>query len=176
MVSSMPQFRSDSRVRCGAQQTSTGGDTEIALSEIPRPRTRGECAAVPRPCPFASCRYSLLADVEADGRVRDVFGDRDVPPAFSCSLDVADTGGVTLERVGQPLRLTRERIRQVESKAIAKFYLRGGRQLTRRAGTEENAMVTRQNSSLPFDALGRSLSREAVTETQNVTARGGRGR
>lgn len=36
----------------------------------------------------------------------------------SCSLDVAERGGITLEEVGQIMNLTRERIRQVESKGL----------------------------------------------------------
>lgn len=28
-----------------------------------RPRTRGECAGSPRPCPWAGCRYHLLLDL-----------------------------------------------------------------------------------------------------------------
>jgi hypothetical protein len=39
----------------------------------------------------------------------------------SCSLDVADRGGTTLEDVGAIMNLTRERIRQVEVKALAKI-------------------------------------------------------
>jgi DNA-directed RNA polymerase sigma subunit (sigma70/sigma32) len=33
-------------------------------------------------------------------------------------LDVADRGGVTLEEIGEILNLTRERIRQVESRGL----------------------------------------------------------
>jgi hypothetical protein len=39
----------------------------------------------------------------------------------SCALDVADRGGTTLEDVGAIMNLTRERIRQVEVKALAKM-------------------------------------------------------
>ena len=41
--------------------------------------------------------------------------------AESCALDVADRGGTTLEDVGAIMNLTRERIRQVEVKALAKM-------------------------------------------------------
>ena len=37
---------------------------------------------------------------------------------MSCTLDVADLGGVTLEVVGDVVNLTRERIRQIEVKAF----------------------------------------------------------
>jgi hypothetical protein len=39
----------------------------------------------------------------------------------SCALDVSDRGGTTLEDVGAIMNLTRERIRQVEVKALAKL-------------------------------------------------------
>jgi hypothetical protein len=39
----------------------------------------------------------------------------------SCALDVADRGGTTLEDVGAIMNLTRERIRKVEVKALAKL-------------------------------------------------------
>ncbi len=65
------------------------------------PRTRGDCLAGPRPCPWAPCRHVL--------------------PGGSCVLDVADRGGATLEEVGLVLHLTRERIRQIEARALAKL-------------------------------------------------------
>jgi DNA-directed RNA polymerase sigma subunit (sigma70/sigma32) len=41
--------------------------------------------------------------------------------AETCSLDVADRGGITLEDVGAILNLTRERIRQVEVRGLVKI-------------------------------------------------------
>ena len=41
--------------------------------------------------------------------------------AETCSLDVADRGGITLEEVGAILNLTRERIRQVEVRGLSKI-------------------------------------------------------
>jgi DNA-directed RNA polymerase sigma subunit (sigma70/sigma32) len=41
--------------------------------------------------------------------------------AETCSLDVADRGGITLEDVGSILNLTRERIRQVEVRGLVKI-------------------------------------------------------
>ena len=39
----------------------------------------------------------------------------------SCALDVADRGGITLENAGVVMNLTRERIRQVETKGLSKI-------------------------------------------------------
>jgi DNA-directed RNA polymerase sigma subunit (sigma70/sigma32) len=39
----------------------------------------------------------------------------------SCALDVADREGVTLEEVGAIVNLTRERIRQLETKGLEKL-------------------------------------------------------
>jgi hypothetical protein len=39
----------------------------------------------------------------------------------TCALDIADKGGTTLEEVGAIMNLTRERIRQVEVKGLAKL-------------------------------------------------------
>jgi hypothetical protein len=39
----------------------------------------------------------------------------------SCVLDLADTGGLILERVGSIMNLTRERVRQLEAKALARL-------------------------------------------------------
>src|ERR1035438_5017031 len=41
--------------------------------------------------------------------------------AETCALDVADRRGTTLEEVGAIMNLTRERIRQVEVKGLAKL-------------------------------------------------------
>ena len=39
----------------------------------------------------------------------------------SCALDVAEKGGITLEEVGAIMNLTRERIRQVETRGLLKL-------------------------------------------------------
>ena len=42
----------------------------------------------------------------------------------TCALDVADRGGITLEEVGAIMNLTRERIRQVETRGLLKLRAR----------------------------------------------------
>jgi hypothetical protein len=88
-----------------------------------KPRTRAECRDMDRPCPFVSCKYHLFVDVSPrTGAIKLNFPDLEVwDLAESCSLDVADRGGTTLEDVGAIMNLTRERIRQVEVKALAKL-------------------------------------------------------
>ena len=88
-----------------------------------RPKTRGDCAEGPRPCPHVSCRHHLYLDVSPrTGAIKLNFPDLEVWELNeSCALDVADRGGTTLEDVGAIMNLTRERIRQVEVKALAKL-------------------------------------------------------
>ena len=81
-----------------------------------RPRTRGECADVVRPCPFVSCRHNHAVDVNASGGIVERG-----PAAESCALDVADAGPHTLEEVGEILGIVRERVRQIEERAVARL-------------------------------------------------------
>jgi hypothetical protein len=93
------------------------------VDESERPRTRSECADAPRPCPFVSCKHHLYLDVSArTGAIKLNFPDLEVwDMSDTCALDVADRGGTTLEEVGAIMNLTRERIRQVEVKGLAKL-------------------------------------------------------
>ena len=59
-----------------------------------RPRTRGDCAGVPRPCPYVGCRHHLYLDVSAGGGL--TFNFADLEPwelEHSCSLDVVEQRG-----------------------------------------------------------------------------------
>jgi hypothetical protein len=92
-------------------------------NDYEKPRTRAECLEGPRPCPYVSCKHHLYIDVSArTGAIKLNFPDLEVwDLGESCALDVADRGGTTLEDVGAIMNLTRERIRQVEVKALAKL-------------------------------------------------------
>jgi hypothetical protein len=96
-----------------------------------RPKARGECANVARPCPYVSCKYHLYIDVNpATGSIKINFPDLEVwELKHSCALDVASQGGITLEEVGEILNLTRERIRQVEVRGLMKLKEGGGEEL-----------------------------------------------
>jgi hypothetical protein len=80
----------------------------------PRPATRADCGTE-RPCPYVGCRYNLYLDVTVTGNLKMNFPDL-FPENMkvSCVLDVADSGGVTLEETGERLNMTRERVRQIE--------------------------------------------------------------
>ena len=88
-----------------------------------RPRHRKDCAEGPRPCPHVSCRHHLYLDVNPQtGTIKLNFPDLEVwELANSCALDVADQGGTAIETVGGFMNVTRERIRQIETQALAKL-------------------------------------------------------
>ena len=97
------------------------------LDDFDRPQTRGECKDMDRPCPYVSCKHHLYLDVNPEtGSIKLNFPDLEVwEMAETCSLDVADRGGITLEEVGEILNLTRERIRQVEVRGLLKLKMVG---------------------------------------------------
>jgi len=118
----------DVRARTISVKRMTKRELEIGRLLFPetdywKPRNRAECAEGPRPCPFVSCKHHLFIDVSPrTGAIKLNFPDLEVwDLGESCALDVADRGGTTLEDVGAIMNLTRERIRQVEVKALAKL-------------------------------------------------------
>lgn len=121
---------------------------------VPRPESRQDCVQgvnAERPCPFVSCKYHLYLDVSPrSGGIKVNFPHLEVwELAETCALDVADRGGVTLEEVGAIMNLTRERIRQLETRGMAR--LRGLDQIARAA--EETLRVPR-GSEIPLPADG----------------------
>jgi hypothetical protein len=118
----------DVRARTISVKRMTKRELEIGRLLYPetdyyKPRTRAECAEGPRPCPYVACKHHLFIDVSPrTGAIKLNFPDLEVwEMGESCALDVADRGGTTLEDVGAIMNLTRERIRQVEVKALAKL-------------------------------------------------------
>jgi hypothetical protein len=88
-----------------------------------RPKTRGDCASVPRPCPYVGCSKNLYLDVSKTGSIILNFPHLEpgeMPAEQSCALDLAERGGMTLEEIAGVTNLTRERIRQVELKALSR--------------------------------------------------------
>jgi hypothetical protein len=107
-----------------------------------KPKTRSECADVPRPCPFISCRYNLSAEITPYGEIKTrtgigwkVHNDMDLSDhiaeaitqegLFSCALDYVDEfpDGNTLVDVGDQFLVSRERARQLEQKAVASMVV-----------------------------------------------------
>jgi len=83
------------------------------LAGLGPPPTRGDCTALPRPCPRTRCRYNLAPDL---GRAPPPSG---LAATSRCALDVADAGGV--EDVNELARLlgwSRGRMRHVVATAI----------------------------------------------------------
>lgn len=99
--------------------------------DVERPMTREECESMPRPCPFVSCSHHLYLDVNPEtGTLKVNFPHLEVwEMPETCSLDVADRGGITLEEVGAILNLTRERIRQVEVRGLEQMKKNAGYEL-----------------------------------------------
>lgn len=90
---------------------------------VRRPATRADCVDGPRPCPHVWCKYHLYLDVSPrTGAIKLNFPDLEVwELGASCVLDVADSGGSTLEDIGELMNLTRERIRQLELQAVSRL-------------------------------------------------------
>lgn len=91
--------------------------------ESVRPKTRADCVNGPRPCLFVSCKHNLYLDVNPEtGSIKLNFPDKEIwELEYTCALDVAEKGGITLEEVGAIMNLTRERIRQVETRGLIKL-------------------------------------------------------
>lgn len=127
-----------------AAEPEAGGDEppdvdELEPLDVQRPRTRGECATVARPCPWVGCRMNLFLDVIEAGTIRQNRPGEpgDMAPEHSCALDVASRGELTLEEIGDLFGgLSRERIRQIERDALRRFGLRGGARLAELADAE----------------------------------------
>ncbi len=111
-------------------------DEADTLQHTERPRTWGECqeralGTASRPCGYLRCKHNLLVDV--DGRTGSykvtwphltagAYGDEyGAYPQHTCALRVAEQGGMTLEEIGSVMNLTRERVRQIETKALLRL-------------------------------------------------------
>ena len=92
-----------------------------------RPRTRAECADVPRPCPYVSCRHNLYLDETHGGAVKLLFPGRPpekMPPAWSCTLDIAErfeVKGASFPQIAKALHVSMQRAEQIAKQGIAKL-------------------------------------------------------
>lgn len=87
--------------------------------KIQKPKIRKDCENSERPCLYISCRYNLYLE-ENNGNVK-TNSKNPHNLKESCTLDVAAKGENTLEFIADLFGLTRERIRQIEERAIAKI-------------------------------------------------------
>lgn len=102
-------------------------DLDVAVATLRPPKTRGDCAHGVRPCPWVRCKWHMVWEHQ-QGATRG-FGRYTYHPeqvdifdlADTCVLDVADRGPVTLEEVGNAIGSSRERVRQIEAKALSRL-------------------------------------------------------
>jgi hypothetical protein len=96
--------------------------------DIRRPTTRDECRNEARPCPWVACKHHLYLEVSPEtGSIKINFPDLEPwELQQTCSLDVAERGGITLEEVGEFTNLTRERVRQIEVRGLLKLQINRG--------------------------------------------------
>ena len=104
----------------------------LNLPVFTTPRTRADCALLPRPCPFSSsCRYGLERDDYATSR--DGTGERHEAAMArrrlngvteSCALDVADRGPQTADQVALYLGVNEQAIVQFEDRFMPKLAKR----------------------------------------------------
>ena len=93
---------------------------DLAAAAAERPAA---CPGRDGPCPWVGCRYHVYLDVNPrTGSIKINFPGLE-PEQFEepCVLAIARRGALTLEEVGARMNLTRERIRQVEVRALLKL-------------------------------------------------------
>lgn len=96
-----------------------------------RPRTRGDCADQPRPCPYVTCKHHLLTEISSDGRLFfngnadgssiDAAVDSLESMPETCALDVADGGGFSAGQVAEYLGVSERWMLKTQAEAITKI-------------------------------------------------------
>jgi len=99
---------------------------KVEGGENDRPRTREDCRNQPRPCLWIGCRYHLMFEWLDGPRAKMISPFTEINQLKeTCALDVADRGGITCEEIARMLNTSRERIRQIEKKALKKLKENG---------------------------------------------------
>jgi len=89
---------------------------------VVRPQTRADCERGPRPCPWISCRYSLVLDETYQRAAKLNFPDLEAwEHPETCSLDLAELGPLTVEQVASLFNVTPEAIRLEQRRAERKM-------------------------------------------------------
>ncbi len=87
----------------------------LAVALPAPPARRAECIEGPRPCPWSTCRYHLRVERRGlQAAKADVTQE-------TCALDLAERGGMKLQEVADVLGVTRERVRQIELRALERI-------------------------------------------------------
>lgn len=110
-----------------------------------RPKTRGECVSMPRPCPYVGCRYHLFLHVTQRGGLQFPFGD-DVSelermPA-TCTLDVADQGYISREALAKIFNVSQQALVPLGHSALARIGVDAG--LSAHAGIDAQPVFTEE--------------------------------
>lgn len=80
------------------------------------------CGVAFRPCPYVDCRMNLLRPerLQPGGKKTD-GGCPEMDRSDTCALDVADRGAEDYAQIGRRMGLSREMVRIIEVRAIAKI-------------------------------------------------------
>jgi len=98
------------------------GEMLDELPPTPRPRTRGECRDMERPCPYVGCRHHLYLEVLPSGSIKFNHPGLELHQMReTCSLDAAEREPSSQEWTGVLLNLTHTRVEQIEIEALAKL-------------------------------------------------------
>jgi hypothetical protein len=100
---------------------------KLLYPETPeRPKTRGQCPGY-RPCPWVGCQYNNYLYIDDRGHLHTKMAVEEPwqsDPFTSCALDLTARHGMKLDEIGEAMNLCRERIRQIEEKALRKLKRR----------------------------------------------------
>lgn len=141
LLQHVPDRRTIPTRRLSSRALDLASPEELAELRRLRPRTRADCAGVPRPCPFVGCRWHLFLDVRRSGSLLLNFPGLDpsqLPPRQSCVLDViADApAGLPRKALGRLLGIGKDRVRQLELEALARLRADLGEEQLRLLGGE----------------------------------------
>jgi hypothetical protein len=122
-----PRSKTIALKRLTRAELARGAELYPPVEDVERPVTREDCRDAPRPCPWVACKHHLYLDINPrTGSIKINFPDLEPwELAHTCALDVADSGGLTLEEIGVITNLTRERVRQVEVRGLLQLRARG---------------------------------------------------
>lgn len=135
-----------------------------------RPKKRAACLGEDRPCPYLACRHHLAFDVNNNtGSIKENFPGVELEDMKeTCSLDVADSGWRSHDEVGELMGICRQRVQQIEAKALRAVQ----RAVPRFAALKEH-MAERAPLLRLVDGNGRR-SWERNGETEKTLARNAR--